>query len=176
MSLPESAAPGATEPKTLLGRPAVVEGLPDHPAVKAILTWNADALTDAKFDRKELTLTIAPDHILAACKTVQKAGYNFFEDLTAVDFLPSAPRFQLSYHILSHGHRERIRLRVMVDENDPAVDSITTVWPSADFYEREVWDLFGVRFDGHPNLRRIMLPDDWKGHPLRKDYPVEGYR
>jgi NADH-quinone oxidoreductase subunit C len=176
MSLPESAAPSSTVPKTLLGKVAVVEGLPEHPAVKAVLAWNADALIDAKFDRSELTLTIAPEQIAAACKTVQKAGYNFFEDLTAVDFLPSAPRFQLSYHILSHGYRERIRLRVMVDENNPTVDSIVPVWPSADFYEREVWDLFGVRFEGHPNLRRIMMPDDWKGHPLRKDYPVEGYR
>jgi NADH-quinone oxidoreductase subunit C len=165
-----------SEPNSLAGKAAVLAGLPEHPAVKAILAWNSDALTDAKFDRGELTLTIAREQIRSAAKTVQKAGYNFFEDLTAVDWFPSVPRFQVSYHILSHSFKERIRLRVMVDEGDAAVDSITPVWPGADFYEREVWDLFGIRFGGHPNLRRIMMPDDWKGHPLRKDYPVEGYR
>jgi NADH-quinone oxidoreductase subunit C len=96
--------------------------------------------------------------------------------MTAVDWFPSAPRFQLSYHILSHMLLDRIRLRVMLDEADPSVDSITPVWAGANFFEREVFDLFGIHFAGHPDLRRIMMPDDWKGHPLRKDYPVEGYR
>ena len=161
---------------TLAGKEAVLEGLPDHPALKAILAWNADALTDARYDRGELTLSIAPEAIRSAAATVQAAGYNFFEDMTAVDWFPSSPRFQLSYHILSHSFKERIRLRVMLDEVDPTVESITPVWPSADYYEREVFDLFGIRFAGHPNLRRIMMPDDWEGFPLRKDYPVEGYR
>lgn len=165
-----------SEAKLLSGKAAVLEAMPEHPAVKAIMAWNADALTDAKFDRGELTLTIALEHIQAACETAQKAGYNFFEDVTAVDWFPSSPRFQLSYHILSHKLKERVRLRTFVEDSDPEVDSIVPVWPAADFYEREVWDLFGIRFAGHPNLRRIMLPDDWKGHPLRKDYPVEGYR
>ncbi|MGB6691668.1 MAG: NADH-quinone oxidoreductase subunit C [Terracidiphilus sp.] len=164
------------EPKALAGKAAVLEGLPGHPAVKAIHAWNADALTDAKFDRGELTLTIAREQIRTACQVLKDAKYNFFEDLTAVDWFPSSPRFQLSYQLLSHSLKEYLRLRVMLDEADPAVDSIVPVWPAADFYEREVFDLFGVRFEGHPNLRRIMMPDDWKGHPLRKDYPVEGYR
>lgn len=161
---------------TLEERTAVLEGLPEHPAIKAILAWKAEALVDAKFDRGELTLTIAPEEIRSAAAAVQAAGYNFFEDMTAVDWFPLSPRFQLSYHILSHSCRERIRLRVLVEEGDPAVESITSVWPSSNFYEREVFDLFGIRFEGHPNLRRILMPDDWQGHPLRKDYPVEGYR
>jgi NADH-quinone oxidoreductase subunit C len=161
---------------TLIGRASVLEGFPEHPAIKAILAWNPDALLDARFDFGELTLTIAPDDIRAAAATVQAAGYNFFEDMTAVDWYPLAPRFQLSYHILSHSYKERIRLRVMVDETDPSVESITPVWQGANYYEREVFDLFGVRFEGHSNLRRILMPDDWQGHPLRKDYPVEGYR
>jgi NADH-quinone oxidoreductase subunit C len=159
-----------------IGKTAVLDGLPEHPALKAILAWNPQALTDAKFDRDELTLTIAPEEIRTAAATVQAAGYNFFEDMTAVDWFPSAPRFQLSYHILSHSYKERIRLRVMLEETNPSVASIVPVWPAANFYEREVFDLFGIRFDGHPNLRRIMMPDEWQGHPLRKDYPVEGYR
>jgi NADH-quinone oxidoreductase subunit C len=161
---------------TLIGKVAVLAGLAGHPAIKAILAWNSAALEDAKFDRGELTLTIAAGEIRSAAATVQAAGYNFFEDVTAVDWFPSSPRFQLSYHIVSHTYKERIRLRVLVDGDAPAVESITSVWPSANFYEREVFDLFGIGFEGHPNLRRIMMPDEWQGHPLRKDYPVEGYR
>jgi NADH-quinone oxidoreductase subunit C len=165
-----------SESKSLLGKAAVLEGMADHPAVKAIAGWNVAALTDAKFDRGELTLTIASEKIRTACHVLKDAKYNFLSDLTAVDWLPSTPRFQLSYELLSHALKEYIRLRVMVDEADPEVESITPVWSGANFYEREVWDLFGIRFAGHPNLRRIMMPDDWKGHPMRRDYPVEGYR
>ena len=160
----------------LAGKAAVLEALPEHPAVRAIVAWNLKALVDAKFDRGELTLTIAPEEIRAAAVAVKDAGYNFFDDMTAVDWFPASPRFQLSYHILSHSYKEYIRLRVLVDGSDPVVESITNVWPAANYYEREVFDLFGVRFEGHPNLRRILMPDDWNGHPLRKDYPVEGYR
>jgi len=162
--------------KTLAGRAAVLEGMPDHPAVKAMLTWNTDGLADAKFDRGELTVSVDKEDIAPALRALQAGGYNFFEDMTAVDWYPSVPRFQLTYHILSHALKQRIRLRAMVDESDPAVESITGIWPGANYYEREVFDLFGIRFAGHPNLRRIMMPEEWKGHPLRKDYPVEGYR
>jgi NADH-quinone oxidoreductase subunit C len=165
-----------TKNLTLTGKAAVLEGLPEHPAIKAIQAWNPQAFLDAKWDRQELTLAIAAEEIRAAAATVQAAGYNFFEDMTAVDWFPASPRFQLSYHILSHALKERIRLRVLVEDEAPALESITAVWPGADYYEREVFDLFGIRFEGHPNLRRILMPDDWVGHPLRKDYPVEGYR
>jgi NADH-quinone oxidoreductase subunit C len=161
---------------TIIGKAGVIEAIPEHPALKAILAWKPDALTDAKLDRDELTLTIAPEEIRAAAATVQAAGYNFLDDLTAVDWFPSSPRFQVSYHILSHTYKEYIRLRVLLDDANPSVASITPVWPSANYYEREVFDLMGIRFEGHPNLRRIMMPDEWVGHPLRKDYPVEGYR
>src|SRR5579862_6732256 len=161
---------------TLADKASVLEGLPQHLALKAILAWDPTALEDARYDRNELTLAIAPGKIRKACSTLQAAGYDFFEDLTAVDWYPAIPRFQLSYHLLSFALKDRIRLRVMVDEADPAVDSITPIWPGANYYEREVFDLFGVRFNGHSDMRRIMMPDEWKGHPLRKDYPVEGYR
>jgi NADH-quinone oxidoreductase subunit C len=161
---------------TLTGKEAVLAQLPEHPALKAILAWKPEALTDAKFDRDELTLTVAPAELRAACSTLQAAGYNYFEDMTAVDHFPAAPRFQLSYHLLSLARKERIRLCAWVGEPEPAIDSITPIWPGANFFEREVFDLFGIGFNGHPDLRRIMMPDDWQGHPLRKDYPVEGYR
>jgi len=162
--------------KTLTGKPEVLEALAEHPAIQAILAWNPEALTDAKFDFGELTLTFAPQTICAAASALQAAGYNFLDDLTAVDWYPSTPRFQVTYHLLSHRYKEHIRLRVLLDEANPSVESMMSVWPAANFYEREVFDLFGIRFEGHPNLRRIMMPDDWEGHPLRKDYPVEGYR
>jgi NADH-quinone oxidoreductase subunit C len=161
---------------TLPNKESVLREMAAHPAVAAITGWKDAALTNARWDRNELTLTIAREEIVDAALAVQKAGYNFLEDVTAVDWLPASPRFQVSYHIVSHTLKERIRLIVMLDEASPAVETITSVWPSANYYEREVFDLFGIRFDEHPNLRRIMMPEDWSGHPLRKDYPVEGYR
>ena len=158
------------------GKDAVLEAHASNRAITSLLTSLPDSILDAKFDRNELTLSIARDQIRAACSTVQAGGYNFLETVTCVDWYPSEPRFQVTYHILSHSLKERLRLCVMVDSLDTEVASITPEWPSANFYEREVWDLFGVRFGGHPNLRRIMMPDQWEGHPLRKDYPVEGYR
>ena len=161
------------EPSSAItGTQAVFAAHPENAAVKALTAL----ATDAKYDRAELTITVARENIIAAAKAVQQAGYNFLEDVTAVDWYPSEPRFQITYHILSMSLKERIRLIVRLDSDDAAVDSITPVWPSANFYEREVFDLFGVHIAGHPNLKRIMIPEDWNGHPLRKDYPVEGYR
>ena len=159
-------------PATTLEKAEVLEQMAANPAVAAL----SSLLIDARFALNELTITVPKDHIVAAVKAVQAAGYNFMEDVTCVDWYPSEPRFHVTYHILSHSLKERIRLIAPVGSEDLSIDSITGVWPSANFYEREVFDLFGVHFGGHPNLRRIMMPDDWKGHPLRKDYPVEGYR
>ena len=156
----------------LVGKAAVFEAMAENPAVVAL----SELATDAKFDRNELTITVARENIVAACEAVKAAGYNFFEDVTAVDWFPQEPRFQLSYHIVSHGLKERVRLRVLLDSSDASVPTITSAWPSANFYEREVFDLFGIDFPGHPRLTRIMMPENWEGHPLRKDYPVEGYR
>jgi NADH-quinone oxidoreductase subunit C len=168
--------PEAGPDVALSAKDAVLAAHGDNRAIASLLASKPDAITDAVFAFSELSLTIAGDDIREACKTVQAAGYNFLEDVTCVDWYPNEPRFQVTYHILSHGLKERVRLKVMVQSMDAAVDSIVPVWPSADFYEREVFDLFGVRFAGHPNMRRIMMPDEWEGHPLRKDYPVEGYR
>jgi len=161
---------------TVPDKDAVLAAHAKNRAVASLLTSLPDAVLDAKFDRDELTLTIARDEIRAAASLVQQAGYNFLEDVTCVDWYPSEPRFHVVYHIVSFSLKQRVRLVAPVDSIDPSIDSITPVWPSANFYEREVWDLFGVRFNQHPNLRRIMMPDEWDGHPLRKDYPVEGYR
>jgi NADH-quinone oxidoreductase subunit C len=159
--------------------PAVtdLERLKDHPAVAALRAWNAGAVQGGKFDRNELSIFIAREFILGACEKLKAQGLvNFLSDLTCADYYPRAPRFELAYHLLSHQRKERIRLKIALEGDDAAVESITSVWPSANFFERELFDLFGIHFLGHPNLKRIMMPEDWEGHPLRKDYPVEGYR
>ena len=159
-------------PDAIFGKDAVCEALADHAAVIGL----KELILDAKWDRKELTLTVAPENIRAAAQAAKDAGYNFFEDVTAVDWYPAEPRFQVAYSILSMGLKQRIRINARVSGDDPRIDSITSIWPAANFYEREVFDLFGIHFPGHPRLTRIMMPDNWNGHPLRKDYPVEGYR
>jgi NADH-quinone oxidoreductase subunit C len=159
-------------PAAIFGKDAVSAALADHAAILGL----ADLITDAKWDRRELTLTVAPETIIAAAVAAKTAGYNFLEDVTAVDWYPSEPRFQISYSFLSMGLKQRLRVIARLPGDNPRIDSITSVWPAANFYEREVFDLFGVHFAGHPRLTRIMMPDNWEGHPLRKDYPVEGYR
>jgi NADH-quinone oxidoreductase subunit C len=156
-----------------------IEQLKSHPALARLLEWNAPMVQAAKFDREELTIWIEKEAIREACAILRDSGdcpFNYFCDLTAVDWYPSEPRFEVVYHLLSITRKERVRLKVRLDGSSAAIESVTPIWPSANFYEREVFDLFGVRFTGHPNLKRIMMPDDWEGHPLRKDYPVEGYR
>jgi NADH-quinone oxidoreductase subunit C len=154
-----------------------LEQLKDNPFVAGLLAWNANAVQKARFDRNELTVYIARESIREACARLKSQGLtDFLSDLTCADFYPRDPRFEVAYHLLSIKHKDRVRLKVALGGDDAVVESITQVWPSANFFEREIFDLFGVRFLGHPYLRRIMMPEDWEGHPLRKDYPVEGYR
>ncbi len=100
-------------------------------------------------------------------------------DLTAVDYSTypgdPGPRFEVVYNLISTVHRHRIRLKVRLTEEDPGIDTVSTVWNTANWHERETYDLMGIRFNGHPDLRRILLPEDWEGHPLRKEYPLKGY-
>lgn len=156
-----------------------VEQLKSHPALARLLAWNAPVVQAVKFDREELTIWVEKGSIREACAILRdnpECPFNYLCDLTAVDWYPSEPRFEVVYHLLSIPKKERVRLKAKLDGSSPAIESVTSVWPAANFYEREVFDLFGVRFTGHPNLKRIMMPDNWEGHPLRKDYPVEGYR
>jgi len=154
-----------------------IEQLKDRPALAALLAWNSAAIQAAKFDRSELTIYVARESIREACRELKSsAQFNFLSDLTCADYYPREPRFELAYHLLSIPRKDRVRLKVKLSGEAPVVESITPVWPSANFFERELFDLFGLRFLGHPYLRRIMMPEDWEGHPLRKDYPVEGYR
>ena len=154
-----------------------LEKLKDHPMLAALLAWNQKAVEGAKFDRDELSVYITRESIRQACEQLKGKGIiDFISDLTCADFYPREPRFEMAYHLLSMQAKERIRLKVRLDGEDPVLESITAVWTAANFFEREIFDLFGIRFLGHPYLRRIMMPEDWEGHPLRRDYPVEGYR
>ena len=154
-----------------------LEQLKDNPFVAALLAWNQGAIEGAKFDRDELTVYVAREAIRDACSLLKDKGLiDYISDLTCADYYPRERRFEVAYHLLSIKQKDRVRLKARLDGEDPALESITPIWPSANFFEREIFDLFGIRFLGHPYLRRIMMPEDWEGHPLRKDYPVEGYR
>jgi NADH-quinone oxidoreductase subunit C len=156
-----------------------LEALKDHPAVAKLRSWNPAAVEGAKFDREEMTIYIERSSIRDACVILRDdpgCPFNYLSDVTCVDWYPSQPRFEVVYQLLSIPKKERVRLKVRLDNDSPAVESVTSVWPAANYFEREVFDLFGIRFTGHPYLRRIQMPEDWEGHPLRKDYPVEGYR
>jgi len=154
-----------------------LEQLKQRPAPAALLAWRGDAVQQARFDFDELTIWIEPNSIREACTLLRdQLQFNFLASVTGVDWYPTHPRFEVVYHLLSIPRKDRVRLKVRVGDDNPEVESVTSVWPAANFFEREVFDLFGVRFSEHPYLRRIMMPDDWEGHPLRKDYPVEGYR
>jgi NADH-quinone oxidoreductase subunit C len=156
-----------------------LEQLKDRPELARLLAWKVESVQGAKFDRNELSIYVERTHLREACSTLKndpEFNYDSLADLTCVDWEPSDPRFEVIYHLFSTVTKKRLRLKVRLSGDDPSVDSLTPVWPGADFFEREVFDLFGVRFNEHPNLKRIMMPDNWEGHPLRKDYPVEGYR
>jgi NADH-quinone oxidoreductase subunit C len=155
-----------------------IELLKEQPALATLLGWKADAVEDAKFDRGELTVWIKAPFIRDACAVLRKQGarFDYLSDLTCVDWYPNEPRFEVVYHLFSLAAKERVRLKVKLQGADPRVESVTAEFPNANYYEREVFDLFGIYFEGHPYLRRIMMPEEWEGHPLRKDYPVEGYR
>jgi NADH-quinone oxidoreductase subunit C len=155
---------------------ADIELLKERPAVAALLNGLPGALQAARYDRRELTLWVESIHLLAALHCLRQASFEVLADLTSVDRFPAEPRFEVVYSLLSYTLRERIRVKVKVNGADPYVESVTGIWAGAAIFEREVFDLMGIRFQGHPDLRRILLPDDWEGHPLRKDYPVEGYR
>lgn len=156
-----------------------IEELKNHPAVARLLSWSAAAVEGVKFDRDEMSIYVERGSIREACailKEDSECPFNFLSDVTCVDLYPSEPRFEVIYHLLSIPKKERVRLKVRLNGTSPVVESVTSVWAGANYFEREVFDLFGVRFAGHPYLRRLLMPEDWEGYPLRKDYPVEGYR
>ncbi|HEV2654849.1 MAG TPA: NADH-quinone oxidoreductase subunit C [Ktedonobacteraceae bacterium] len=145
--------------------------------VETVRTKFPRAVSETFADRDELTLLLKPENLVEVC-TFLKKDYPYLETITAVDWLERVPRYDVVYQLLSLESQCYIRLKVQVGqrrEQHPEVPSVTGVWPGANWYEREVYDLFGVVFSGHPNLERILMPRDWTTHPLRKDYPLTGF-
>lgn len=155
------------------------ESLDSHRALQKLREFDPEAVEEAQGFRGELTLYIRKDRLRSMCQFLRDApelNFKYLSDVTAVDLYPNEPRFEVVYHLLALDTFHRLRLKVRLPGDDPQVDSVVPLWPGANAFEREVFDLLGIRFEGHPYLRRILLPEDWEGHPLRKDYPTTGYR
>jgi NADH-quinone oxidoreductase subunit C len=119
------------------------------------------------------TIYAPADRLVETCRALRDTlGFDLLVDVIGVDFLPRAPRYEVVYHLVSIRNRQRLRLKVRVPDGG-SVPTVQSVWPGASWHEREVWDMFGIFIEGHPDLRRILMPEDWEGHPLRKDYPVQ---
>jgi NADH-quinone oxidoreductase subunit C len=147
----------------------------DNHAVIMLRARFADSVISAVKFRGEVTVTVRKEDIVGICRFLKEnLLYNFLTDVTAVDNIGKSPRFMMVYHLNSMPGKERLRLKAPVAEADPTIDSLVPLWKGADWLEREVFDLFGITFNNHPDLRRILMPIDWTGHPLRKDYPLQG--
>ena len=138
------------------------------------------AIVETDEHRGDLTAVVVRDAllgVLAHCRDDAALAFDLLVDVTAVDYLrfpgrEDGPRFEVVYHLYSVAHNHRVRVKVPVEQDDPVVPTATGLWPIANWLEREVWDMFGIRFEGHPDLRRLLMYEEFEGHPLRKDYPI----
>lgn len=147
--------------------------------VEQLRSWSAQAVSQVLDYRGETTIVVPRDLLRATaqqCKDNPALQFNLLSDATCVDRFPVEPRFELNYQLVSIPRRARICLRTSVGGQHPFVDSLEPVWPGANWLEREIFDLFGIRFEGHSDLRRILLPEGFEGFPLRRDFPTEGQR
>jgi NADH-quinone oxidoreductase subunit C len=153
--------------------------VPSSPLVAALQKANAEWFGEVIEAFGEVTVIVPRARIVEICKFLKTAPgleFNLLADICGVDRGPEEePRFEVNYHLSSTKTHLRLRLKVLLNDEDPHVETVTQVWQTANWHEREVYDLMGVIFDGHPDLRRILMPDDTVGHPLRKDYPLRGY-
>lgn len=145
--------------------------------VEKLKAENAAWVTDVKTALGEVTVFVPRESIVDVCWVLKtQHGFDMLADLCGGDRGPEEdPRFEVNYHLFSTKHHSRLRLKVLLSEDAPNLGTVTTVWKTADWHERETFDLVGVIFDGHHDLRRILLPSDFDGHALRKDYPLRGY-
>jgi NADH-quinone oxidoreductase subunit C len=147
----------------------------EHAAVGKLKGKFSESVLDVVEFRGETTITVKKEDIVEICAFMKKdLGYNLLTDLCGVDYLGQAPRFMVVYNIYNLTTKDRLRIKVPVEESDACVDTVSVVWATANWHERECWDLMGISFNNHPDLRRILMAADWEGHPLRKDYPLQG--
>jgi NADH-quinone oxidoreductase subunit C len=145
--------------------------------VEHLRAWNPRAIAEVIEYHGETTIVVPRNVVRTVAERCREhLQFDLLSDATCVDHYPVEPRFELNYHLTSIPRKDKIRIRVRLAGSDPVVDSLVPVWPGAGWLEREIFDLMGIRFTGHPDLRRILLPEDWEGHPLRRDYPTEGFR
>jgi NADH-quinone oxidoreductase subunit C len=167
------------QPGTDTSTPTPKEQLTPSQIVTALQREHPDWVTEIIDALGETTMVVPREHIVGVCEHLETADgcqFNFLADLCGFDRGPEEePRFEVNYHLFSTTRHHRLRLKVLLNEDDLHVATVTGVWRTANWHERETYDLFGVIFDGHPDLRRILLPDDWQGHALRKDFPLRGY-
>lgn len=149
------------------------------PLVTALQHENAEWFGEIREAFGEVTVVVPRARLVEMCrflKTAPGLEFNFLSDLCGADRGPEEePRFEVNYHLFSTTKHHRLRLKVLLNDDDTHVPSVCGIWRTANWHERETFDLLGVVFDGHPDLRRILLPDDWQGHALRKDFPLRGY-
>ena len=147
----------------------------DQAIVEKLKSRFSAEILDVVEYRGETTVTVKKEQIVAICSFMRDdCGYNLLCDLCSVDYLGQAPRFMVVYNLYNITTKRRIRLKAPVEEQAASIDTVSGVWSTANWLEREVWDLMGIVFNNHPDPRRILMPVDWEGHPLRKDYPVQG--
>jgi NADH-quinone oxidoreductase subunit C len=155
------------------------EAAAPSPLVAALQREHAEWVRDVIEAFGELTVVVPREHLVVACsflKSSPESRFDFLADICGADRgVEEEPRFEVNYHLFSTTIHHRLRLKVLLNEEDTHVPTVTGVWRTANWHERETFDLFGVIFDGHPDLRRILLPDDWQGYALRKDFPLRGY-
>jgi NADH-quinone oxidoreductase subunit C len=153
--------------------PEQLNGVAEAAAIEA---HDSAAITGGNLDHGEVTLFADAAKIASVCRFLKdRQEYIRLVSVTALDHYPMEPRFEVVYHLHSLANNRRLRIKCALAEG-ASIDSVTGVWRGANWYEREVFDLFGIVFEGHPNLTRIMMPDDWQGHPLRKDFPTHGHK
>jgi NADH-quinone oxidoreductase subunit C len=151
--------------------------IPDNLRDNPVLVALGDLAAGAKFEFDELTVEVDAAAVVEALGRIKNdLRFEQLTTVTAVDRYPAEPRFEIVYHLHSFSKKQRLRVKARVSGENPEIESACAVYRGANWYEREVFDFFGVRFLNHPDLRRIMMPDDWEGFPLRKDYPVTGTR
>jgi len=172
---PAATPPAATPPAAPVGR--TVDEIKRDPLVAAVVSRVDDAVIDAREQVGEVTLFIDRDRIVEVAQTFKESGFVYLVDLAGIDYSKfpnhAGPRFSVAYTLYSFQKNARVRLRVWTDEETP-IPSVTSVWQTANWHERETWDMFGIKFSGHPNLERILMWEGFNGHPLRKDFPVRG--
>lgn len=146
-------------------------------AVESLRQTFGSAIGEVRRQNRETSVYVHRDRIVDVARFLRDSEqFNYLSDLTGFDRgIDETPRFEVIYHLLSLPNKVRLRLKVQVDEDDCIVPSVSEVWKTANWHERETFDLFGIRFAGHPDLRKILTPEDLEGHPLRKDFPLRGY-